>query len=181
MCRSGANVAVSYAQACCSNTCQLILTVDNCMSTEQNRFHDIRLRLQQHDHSSVVLSPDPTYCCTPVTLTTVGLFLLSLCPFLVSWWPALSPSTSAAPDMPSLSVVCQTSGISPTVRRLNMKRILPASGLPPFRSSFCLFRIYLQVYVLACFWTTSKQRCWTSSPSNIKNHPNYTNVGYMQN
>lgn len=158
MCRSGANVAVSYAQACCSNTCQLILTVDNCMSTEQNRFHDIRLRLQQQNHSSVVLSPDPTYCCTPVTLTTVGLFLLSLCPFLVSWWPAPSPSTSAAPDMPSLSVVRQTSGISPTVLRLNMKRILPASGLPPFGSSFCIFRICLQVFFV-CFWETSKQRC----------------------
>lgn len=114
MCRrSGANVAVSYAQACCSNTCQLILTVDNCMSTQQNRTGSTtsvcnNTTSVQPLLCSVVLSPHPTSALLLLYFTTVGLFLLSLCPFLVSWWPAPSPSTSAAPDTPSNRHYCQS-------------------------------------------------------------------------
>lgn len=154
MCRrSGANVAVSYAQACCSNTCQLILTVDNCMSTQQNRTGSTTSVCNN------TTSVQPLFCrliysshfCTPVTLP---LSVYSSCHSVLSW----------CPDDPLLVLLRQLLLIRPptgiTVSRLsnirylpdmNMKRILPATGLPPYWRTFCLFLIYPHVYVLLCF------------------------------
>lgn len=113
MCRSRANVAVSYAQACCSNTCQLILTVDNCMSTQHNT-------TEQNRTGSVTSVYNNTTATTTLLSSCLVVFwssswscyftlLLFSCHFVLSWGPAPSPSTSAAHDMPFNRHYCQTS------------------------------------------------------------------------
>lgn len=138
MCRrSGANVAVSYAQACCSNTCQLILTVDNCMSTQQNRT------------GSTTSVCNNTTTVQPLTLLSsyLRIPLLHSCYFTLplSVYSSCHSVLSWCPDDPLLVLLRQLLLIRPptgiTVSRLsnirylpdmNMKRILPATGLPPF-------------------------------------------------
>lgn len=87
MCRSGANVAVSYAQACCSNTCQLILTVDNCMSTQQNRTGSTTSDYVYNYSTTTLLSSYLLILPTAVLLLRLLLSVYSSCHFVLSWCP----------------------------------------------------------------------------------------------